>query len=83
MNKEKIFHFNVYLVLLGFLFAVFPKIYGKLKTINITGKISKKEITFDLYLPENYKKMEQVILLFTICMAEEVLTRVAKLFALL
>ena len=56
MNKEKIVYFKIYLVLLVFLFAVFPEIKGELKTIKITGKISKKEITFDLYLPGNYKK---------------------------
>ena len=56
MNKEKIVYFKIYLVLLVFLFAVFPEIKGELKTIEITGKISKKEITFDLYRPDNYKK---------------------------
>ena len=38
------------------LFALLPEVQGELKTINITGKITNKKITFDVYLPKNYNK---------------------------
>ena len=53
MNIENKFYTNIHLILL---FVLFPQVQGELKTINITGKISNKEITFDVYLPENYNK---------------------------
>ena len=56
MNIAKKFDINVNLVLLVLSVALFPQVQGELKTINITGKISNKEITFDVYLPENYNK---------------------------
>ena len=56
MNIAKKFDINVNLVLLALSVALFPQVQGELKTINITGKISNKEITFDVYLPENYNK---------------------------
>ena len=56
MNLAKKFDINVNLVLLVLSVALFPQVQGELKTINITGKISNKEITFDVYLPENYNK---------------------------
>ena len=56
MNIAKKFDINVNLVLLVLSVALFPQAQGELKTINITGKISNKEITFDVYLPENYNK---------------------------
>ncbi len=56
MNIAKKFDINVNLVLLVLSVTLFPQVQGELKTINITGKISNKEITFDVYLPENYNK---------------------------
>ncbi len=56
MNIAKKFDINVNLVLLVLSVALFPQVQGELKTITITGKISNKEITFDVYLPENYNK---------------------------
>ena len=38
------------------LYSLLPEVQGELKTINITGKITNKKITFDVYLPENYNK---------------------------
>ena len=38
------------------LFALLSEVQGELKTINITGKITNKKITFDVYLPKNYNK---------------------------
>ena len=52
MKTSKLIFFLAVLAL----FALLPEVQGELKTINITGKITNKKITFDVYLPENYNK---------------------------
>ena len=46
----------VFFLVVSALFALLPEVQGELKTINITGKITNKKITFDVYLPKNYNK---------------------------
>lgn len=46
----------VFFLVVSALFALLPEVQGELKTINITGKITNKKITFDIYLPKNYNK---------------------------
>ena len=52
MKTSKLIFFLAVLAL----FALLPEVQGELKTINITGKITNKKITFDVYLPKNYNK---------------------------
>ena len=46
----------VFFLVVSALFALLSEVQGELKTINITGKITNKKITFDVYLPKNYNK---------------------------
>jgi len=46
----------VFFLVVSALFALLSEAQGELKTINITGKITNKKITFDVYLPKNYNK---------------------------
>ena len=46
----------VFFLVVAALFALLSEVQGELKTINITGKITNKKITFDVYLPKNYNK---------------------------
>ena len=43
-------------ILLGFILSAVQQAQGELRTETITGKISGDEITFDIYLPEGYRK---------------------------
>ena len=44
------------MILLVFVLSAVKPVQGEFKTITITGKLSGKKITFDIYLPENYRK---------------------------
>jgi len=44
------------MILLVFVLSAVKPVQGEFKTTTIMGKISGKKITFDIYLPENYRK---------------------------
>jgi S-formylglutathione hydrolase FrmB len=44
------------IILLVFVLSAVKPVQGEFKTTTITGKISGKKITFDIYIPENYRK---------------------------
>ena len=44
------------MILLVFVLSALKPVQGEFKTTTITGKLSGKKITFDIYLPENYRK---------------------------
>lgn len=55
MNVKKTY-IALPVILLGFVLSAVQQAQGELKTETITGKISGDEITFDIYLPEGYRK---------------------------
>jgi len=54
-NAKKI-HTVLPMISLIFLVFVVQKVQGELKTKTIIGQVSGKKITFDIYLPESYRK---------------------------
>ncbi|MDB4680955.1 esterase family protein [bacterium] len=44
------------MILLVFVLSALKPVQGEFKTTTFTGKLSGKKITFDIYLPENYRK---------------------------
>jgi enterochelin esterase-like enzyme len=44
------------MILLVFVLSAVKPVQGEFKTTTITEKISGKKITFDIYVPENYRK---------------------------
>ena len=55
MNVKKTY-IALPVILLGFVLSTVQQVQGELKTETITGKISGDEITFDIYIPEGYRK---------------------------
>ena len=55
MNVKKTY-IALPVILLGFVLSAVQQAQGELKTETISGKISGDEITFDIYLPEGYRK---------------------------
>ena len=55
MNVKKTY-IALPVILLGFILSAVQQAQGELRTETITGKISGDEITFDIYLPEGYRK---------------------------
>ena len=55
MNVKKTY-IALPVILLGFVLSAVQQAHGELKTETISGKISGDEITFDIYLPEGYRK---------------------------
>ena len=58
MHTKNANFFYTALSMISLIFLVFAvqKVQGELKTKTITGKVSGKKITFDIYLPESYRK---------------------------
>ncbi len=55
MNAKKTY-ISLLVILLVFVLSAVQQVQGELKTKTITGRISGEKITFDIYLPESYRK---------------------------
>ena len=55
MNAKKTY-IALPVILLVFVLSAVQQVQGELKTKTITGRISGEKITFDIYLPESYRK---------------------------